>query len=1049
MKKIIIYILIFLISYYPILPSIDHIIKAYAAPADDASEGRGLANGLLGQQMGSFKTDPEAMEDEVYYHDKAQEPVNQQKITNKKDTVYSIDTIDRSNDFTQDINNAYAPAMNSSTGTYTNVDEYLDYATPEAYQTINNSIIGIDGATGTINRTDTLNQAHARETYEALINFTTTDNPESLIGDCSASQIVSAPASEETSYSVTRDTCTAELLAPIYYCRRTKNIIGSINFSTNTYYHFYGPWTVYEGSQDGNDYYSKKTVPYEHINYNQNPSCNAECGPCGYWEITQLTDPGQVRPWVARTDQWTWPATYMATDSMYVRTFNNVISNPREVTINVTHGNYFPQYTPGNRYNTCTEVDETPVLYNLDGSVVTRTFGGPNTTDLQNGSFRQRGHDANMVDYSNESTRSLTVPDIYANNGSNVIKPATTVPSNYFAHALSPDSTIQVSLNCTTNCAYITDPVTQGHDCEDTCTVSFLETRVGQIIYEYPFTYRPFFFRENITDSCAPEIDGTCEQAERYICTNYMENGWPVTVNGTTYTITEDSVLASQFMSSIPIPNDFEEETDFSEPGLGKLLCSEYEVQYVCPNAAPVNSVSGECAEYESNPDCVLVSEMDGERTYECTLGEFISQIPAQEVTVYDCSDVSIACMGTECIPYDEEQNHAFGKTVAELKAANEIADEMANLNSDDPAEARVFRGNVFRCYNHYMPTSNNCCALYLTPVTVALQEYISAMHGADTINQKITQSEMYQNIATETEQFTAPVTEYVSSTYGEVANSLNSAWTEVTNPIKSFYAEMTGESYDSVTTAAGSVDWPSTTDIVSETAAYISEQFYQYAGELVANTLGEELAGMVFETVAGETMQYVGMQSVENIATNLAGEAAGQVAGYLASAVSFIGMAYAIYSIGKMVAEKMVECKDDELKLSLQRQMGQCTPTPVQERIEWEVILGMDYKRYHEKYWCCYENIFSRIVNIQGGAQIGKSPDSNCEGFTMDEIALIDFGAIDFSEWINAIQGEAFSQADEVYDEDEYHQTNTETINEKVDYIKDQIEERKNEITD
>jgi conjugal transfer mating pair stabilization protein TraN len=63
----------------------------------------------------------------------------------------------------------------------------------------------------------------------------------------------------------------------------------------------------------------------------------------------------------------------------------------------------------------------------------------------------------------------------------------------------------------------------------------------------------------------------------------------------------------------------------------------------------------------------------------------------------------------------------------------------------------------------------------------------------------------------------------------------------------------------------------------------------------------------------------------------------------------------------------------------------------------------------------CCFNSVLAKIVNRQGGAQIGKNP-MNCGGFTEAEFEKINFAAIDYSEFIAEIgnpgTGEALANA-------------------------------------
>ena len=120
---------------------------------------------------------------------------------------------------------------------------------------------------------------------------------------------------------------------------------------------------------------------------------------------------------------------------------------------------------------------------------------------------------------------------------------------------------------------------------------------------------------------------------------------------------------------------------------------------------------------------------------------------------------------------------------------------------------------------------------------------------------------------------------------------------------------------------------------------------------------------------------------------------------------IAFVGfdpwslvIAVAIYII-----MDMMKCEQEEQLLGMKRGQGLCHKVG-----GWcdSKFLGMCVTK--KEGWCCFPSKLGRIVNEQGRAQIGKSwgsPQSpDCTGFTLDELKLLDFGAMNLTEFINDI---------------------------------------------
>lgn len=117
---------------------------------------------------------------------------------------------------------------------------------------------------------------------------------------------------------------------------------------------------------------------------------------------------------------------------------------------------------------------------------------------------------------------------------------------------------------------------------------------------------------------------------------------------------------------------------------------------------------------------------------------------------------------------------------------------------------------------------------------------------------------------------------------------------------------------------------------------------------------------------------------------------------------VSFSWPMFAL-AVGVMVVMELMECEQSEQILSIRRGSGLCEYVGSYCS---QKVLGACVER--TKGFCCFNSRLAKIINVEGRKQLGKSfgdPASpDCTGFTADEIELIDFSSIDFSEFIAEI---------------------------------------------
>ncbi len=112
---------------------------------------------------------------------------------------------------------------------------------------------------------------------------------------------------------------------------------------------------------------------------------------------------------------------------------------------------------------------------------------------------------------------------------------------------------------------------------------------------------------------------------------------------------------------------------------------------------------------------------------------------------------------------------------------------------------------------------------------------------------------------------------------------------------------------------------------------------------------------------------------------------------------VGFDPTSFAI-SVAIQIVMSLMSCDEDEQVLALKRGQNLCHHIGSYCS---DKVLGVCVEK--KQSYCCFNSRLARLVSVEGHAQLGKSWGSeknpNCSGFTMEEIALVDFSKINFNE--------------------------------------------------
>src|SRR5690606_35764069 len=127
---------------------------------------------------------------------------------------------------------------------------------------------------------------------------------------------------------------------------------------------------------------------------------------------------------------------------------------------------------------------------------------------------------------------------------------------------------------------------------------------------------------------------------------------------------------------------------------------------------------------------------------------------------------------------------------------------------------------------------------------------------------------------------------------------------------------------------------------------------------------------------------------------------------------MSGIMRAYMIYQIADILVQIIYERTGQERAPGRKKELKACHQ--VARYCYDESAVGCVEKR---EVYCCYNSPLSRIINEQGIPQLGMSfgdsvsslEDAQCGGFTMEQIAELDWNRIDFGEWTGILADEGF----------------------------------------
>ncbi len=185
-----------------------------------------------------------------------------------------------------------------------------------------------------------------------------------------------------------------------------------------------------------------------------------------------------------------------------------------------------------------------------------------------------------------------------------------------------------------------------------------------------------------------------------------------------------------------------------------------------------------------------------------------------------------------------------------------------------------------------------------------------------------------------------------------------------------------------SADTASGQIAEQVTMDALKQSAM-------KYTNQIIVDLFGEDVAGMLFQEVAGS-------------ATNIALSSGMQTA---ATAFMYLYYVYMIYVVVNLLINIIWECTEDEMNLAMKRDL--LSAHKVGSYCH-KKVLGLCVEKRDT--FCVYNSPVSRImmeqIHLQPqmnalGYNYGDVKNPTCKSLTTDDIAMVDFDKVDMSEWI------------------------------------------------
>lgn len=423
----------------------------------------------------------------------------------------------------------------------------------------------------------------------------------------------------------------------------------------------------------------------------------------------------------------------------------------------------------------------------------------------------------------------------------------------------------------------------------------------------------------------------------------------------------------------------FQEEV--RDPVTNEILQEE-----LCYPAGVVKDIENKpCDTLDAEPNCIVKrqdceweDEVTGKcfnwrYTYECSNPKSITIDNAIDENI---CDTTVPCAGGDCDLGNQQTNDDFVNVMAQFSMLQGMIDDRTCEDPTNPDTCTIWPGEYEYC--SFYPVGNDCCE---GPGGVSIAEYVGVTMGMANLDAQIMSADILNDTV-------------IKSGWETVRQPVTSAYDAIKTPLSNAYESIAGN-------ITGDIGADGATKVGTELGLdTLKQEMTNFVAELMPDGLQDVLFDAGTDALGNATGDYVLDETLQQGFNVLNGVMA----------------VYTAYQVANLVINLATQCDDNEMDAGLKIEMRQCvnvnrsvnngSDKPTCEK----KILGVCLKK--RNHHCCYNTILARIVMEQAIPMLGKTiavdkNDMTCEGLSLNELAAIDWSAIDLSEWIG-LMGEA-----------------------------------------
>jgi hypothetical protein len=401
----------------------------------------------------------------------------------------------------------------------------------------------------------------------------------------------------------------------------------------------------------------------------------------------------------------------------------------------------------------------------------------------------------------------------------------------------------------------------------------------------------------------------------------------------------------------------------------------------------PFVPVAESCAPLEADPSCAF-------RDTRPVAGPGVTDVLLHE-DIYDCETArtvrsaaatgALSCppavrgIGEDLVTPVYETNTSFHEVAGRMAALQFTSMDTACGDPDDssvdPLDCTVFEGERRTCKVAAFGIVD-CCD---SPGGVSLTQYLQLAFAIGEIDSAIGE---------------------IDSAIGNLDPTvpLVGAWEKVAGPFDAAYDIVTTNFASGVNSITG-IEVFNASDVAQQgLIATVKQGLMTQTAEWTASIFGDAAANTLF-TAASDSA----VPAFTNGVMHGSGVALSPTVALVASALSYVMLAYTIYQVATLIATIVWSCSEADLETAVKRDLKACryNGTYCSDR-----VFGLCLER--RRSYCCFASPLSRImqeqIRIQNGAGWGSARNPNCAGLSIAALQSVDFGALDLSEWVDLL---------------------------------------------